>query len=205
LLNRIVVPEDIDYGTDNALSELHDYTYGITSDALAQFAVAFSTLIHDVDHRGVPNGQLAQEIPQLGDRYKNTSVAEQNSVDLAWNLLMEPQFKDLQGCIFTDEAEVTRFRKYVVNLVIATDIFEKQMKQRRQERWTKAFAYENRTESSDTVTVTSVWTRQQEDEAANMKATIVLEHIIQAADVSHTMQHWKVYKVSGMPLPMSFN
>jgi hypothetical protein len=92
-----------------------------------------------------------------------------------------------------------------VNLVIATDIFEKQMKERRQERWIKAFAYDNKTESSDSYTATSVLTRLQEDEAANMKATIVLEHIIQAADVSHTMQHWKVYKVSGMSSPMLFN
>ena len=27
----------------------------------------------------------------------------------------------------------------------------------------------------------------------NRKATIVLEHLIQASDVSHTMQHWHVY------------
>jgi hypothetical protein len=27
----------------------------------------------------------------------------------------------------------------------------------------------------------------------NTRATIVLEHIIQASDVSHTMQHWHVY------------
>jgi len=27
-----------------------------------------------------------------------------------------------------------------------------------------------------------------------MRATIVIEHIIQAADVSHCMQHWQVYK-----------
>ena len=27
----------------------------------------------------------------------------------------------------------------------------------------------------------------------NRKATIVIEHLIQASDVSHTMQHWEVY------------
>lgn len=27
-----------------------------------------------------------------------------------------------------------------------------------------------------------------------MRATIVLEHVIQASDVSHTMQHWHVYQ-----------
>jgi 3'5'-cyclic nucleotide phosphodiesterase len=28
----------------------------------------------------------------------------------------------------------------------------------------------------------------------DLKATIVIEHIIQASDVSHTMQHWHVYR-----------
>ncbi len=27
----------------------------------------------------------------------------------------------------------------------------------------------------------------------NRKATIVIEHLIQASDVAHTMQHWHVY------------
>lgn len=31
-------------------------------------------------------------------------------------------------------------------------------------------------------------------DAVNRKATIVIEHIIQASDISHTMQHWHVYR-----------
>lgn len=31
------------------------------------------------------------------------------------------------------------------------------------------------------------------EEDRNMKATIVIEHIIQASDVAHTMQHWHIY------------
>ena len=27
-----------------------------------------------------------------------------------------------------------------------------------------------------------------------MKATIVIEHLIQASDISHTMQHWHIYR-----------
>ena len=35
---------------------------------------------------------------------------------------------------------------------------------------------------------------QQDDEHNDLRATIVIEHIIQASDVSHTMQHWHVYR-----------
>merc|ERR1711971_52761 len=53
LLSRIVAPDmDFDHHV-----QLHDHTYGITSDPLTQFACVFAALIHDVDHPGVPNAQ----------------------------------------------------------------------------------------------------------------------------------------------------
>jgi len=62
LLQRVVAP-DITFKrrslqmTDRSFkkqvaSDLHAYTYGITSDPLTQFAIVFSALIHDVDHWG---------------------------------------------------------------------------------------------------------------------------------------------------------
>ena len=155
---------------------------------LSQFAVMFSALIHDVDHTGVPNGQLINENPELGGRYKGKSVAEQNSVDISWDLLMEPRFIDLQQCIFHDEHELRRFRQYIVNFVMATDIFNKEMKELRNDRWDKAF------NMLDYGSIDGESLGSEDDEGLNLKATIVLEHIIQAADVSHTMQHWAVYK-----------
>ena len=127
----------------------------------------FCALIHDVDHNGVSNYQLCKENLELAEKYKNRSVAEQNSVDLAWGLLMEPRFKDLQECIFADEIELTRFRQLLVNVVLATDIFDKDMKVKRNNRWEKVFHSEV---ESDDVT-----------QYRNLKATIVIEHIIQAA------------------------
>ena len=54
LLGRIVAPknENEEQGSDR---ELHDNTYGLTSDPLTQFAIVLSALIHDVDHYGVAN------------------------------------------------------------------------------------------------------------------------------------------------------
>jgi class 3 adenylate cyclase len=188
LLNRIVIPENVDYEREsNAIaSDLHDYTYGITSDPLTQFAVVFSALVHDADHTGVPNAQLAKENPDMADLYRDQSIAEQNSVDLAWDLFMDPRYKDLQECVAATRKESLRFRQLVVNSVMATDIFDKDMKELRDKRWDKAFhrgSDENRVISESSI-----------EEDRNMKATIVIEHIIQASDVAHTMQHWHIYQ-----------
>jgi hypothetical protein len=62
-----------------------------------------------------------------------------------------------------------RFRQLIVNTVLATDIFDKDLNGLRRSRWEEAFA-------------------DSKDFDPDMRATIVLEHIIQASDVSHTMQ-----------------
>jgi hypothetical protein len=181
LLERVVNPDDIDYDGESAAiaSHVHNYTYGITSDPLTQFAVVFCALIHDVDHTGVSNGQLIKENAHIATLYKNKSVAEQNSIDLTWDLLMSEEYSALRSCIYTDEMEFKRFRQLVVNTVLATDIFDKELSALRKNRWTKAFKEVSLAESST--------------DAANRKATIVIEHLIQASDVSHTMQHWEIY------------
>lgn len=121
LLNRIVAPTDVDFSNNATRSQmLHDHTYGITSDPLTQFACILSALIHDVDHTGVPNSQLANENEVLAQYYKNRSVAEQNSVDIAWELLLDPAFSNLRATIYQTEEEMKRFRQLVVNSVMAT-------------------------------------------------------------------------------------
>jgi class 3 adenylate cyclase len=179
LLSRIVAP-DIDIeGSDGAF--LHDHTYGITSDPLTQFACILAALIHDVDHQGVPNTVLVKENDPLALKYRGRSVAEQNSVDIAWSLMMEERFDHLRDAICPTDVELARFRQLVVNSVMATDIMDKDLKQARNLRWDKAFSATSSLEESK---------RDQ----VNRKATIVIEHLIQASDVSHTMQHWDVYR-----------
>ena len=87
LLSRIVNTDDGNrlgrsaYGADvfnmvdfAELADLAGHSYGITSDPLTQFAAVFSAIIHDVDH---PNRK---------------SIAEQNSVGLAWEMLMQDEY-----------------------------------------------------------------------------------------------------------------
>lgn len=144
-LKRIVTPEIDDAkvelcGEAEARKILHDYTHGINSDPITQFAIVFSGLIHDVDHRGISNNQLAKEHPEMAHHYKGKSIAEQNSVDCAWSLLMADQFSELRSCLFTTQDEFATFRQVVVNVVMATDIFDKELNEQRKQRWEKAFS-----------------------------------------------------------------
>jgi 3'5'-cyclic nucleotide phosphodiesterase len=187
LLSRIVAPSDVlddyrDRAQKDLVSTLHDHTYGITSDPLTQFACVFSALIHDTDHSGAPNTQLVKENVDLAERYGGKSVAEQNSIDLAWALLMRPNYNDLRRTICSSAVEFARFRQLVVNSVMATDIMDADLKMLRNMRWSKAF--------SEGGQVSDPSPRDQ----VNRKATIVIEHLIQASDVSHTMQHWHIYR-----------
>lgn len=176
LLSRIVAP-DLDDATEKTL---HDHTYGITSDPLVWFAVVFAALIHDVDHTGVPNAQLVKEGAPVAALYLDKSVAEQNSVDISWDLLMEPAYSNLRYTIYATTAEFKRFRQLVVNSVMATDIVDKEMKMMRNDRWANAFDPRMHNASPGMV--------------RTLKSTIVIEHLIQASDVAHTMQHWHIYR-----------
>jgi class 3 adenylate cyclase len=182
LLSRIVVPDIGEETGKDTASTLHDHTYGITSDPLTQFACVFSALIHDADHTGVPNSQLNKENSILAKVYKDKSVAEQNSVDLCWDLLMDSTFDKLRTAIYSTVDEKKRFRQLVVNSVMATDIMDKDLKVLRNSRWEKAFS-EN-----------ACIQEESKVDAVDRKATIVIEHLIQASDVSHTMQHWHIYR-----------
>jgi 3'5'-cyclic nucleotide phosphodiesterase len=122
LLSRIVAPSDLDFESSAARNQtLHDHTYGITSDPLTQFACVLSALIHDVDHTGVPNAQLVKENPEFARMYKDRSVAEQNSVDVAWDLLFDDCYSDLRATIYTTDDELQRFRQLVVNSVMVRE------------------------------------------------------------------------------------
>eukprot|EP00980_Cylindrotheca_fusiformis_P003246 scaffold735_cov116-Cylindrotheca_fusiformis.AAC.16 len=183
LLTRIVKVDDgngLRTSSDEIdLDDMAEHSYGITSDPLTQFSVVFSAIIHDLDHPGVPNAQLVKENTRNAQIFKK-SVAEQNSVELAWSMLMAKEYEALRACIYHTEDDLRRFRQLVVNTVMATDIVDKELQALRKARWETAFAETSIQDASIS--------------SDDCKATIVIEHLIQASDVSHTMQHWHVYK-----------
>ena len=178
LLSRIVSPANKSGSSKYDASELYEQTFGLASDPLAQFAVVFAALIHDVDHSGVPNAQLVRENHELATTYKHRSIAEQHSIDLAWSLLMQPGFEDLTASIFADATELLRFRQIVVNSVMATDCIDKKLDTLRGARWEKAFG-EGKGNTSK--------------EDMDRKATCVIATLMQAADSFHALGHWHLY------------
>lgn len=65
----------------------------------------------------------------------------------------------MQRVIFETDGEYTRFRQVVVNVVMATDIFDKELSDLRKKRWEKAFDPEHSDEDDE-----------------NRKATIAIAH-----------------------------
>lgn len=163
---------DVEQGDANNLRDV----LGFGSDPLASFAIVFSALIHDVDHRGIPNAQLIKEEQSLGFAYRYTSVAEQNSFDISWNVLLSPRFNSLRNILFGNLEELLRFRKFVAVSVLATDIMDQKINASRKDRWDHVFDPEN-----------------VDNNNRGRKATVAIEHIMQVSDIAHTMQHWQVY------------
>jgi hypothetical protein len=149
----------------------HKSTFGLGSDPLAQLALVFAALIRDVDYSGVPNSQVALEGGELAKKYTRC-MAEQNSFDLAWNQLMQPEFEDLRAAICADEDELKRFRQIVINAVLATDYSDPQLLAMRQKR-----AGEIK-DSGD----------------LNLKATATMVLLLQAADAFHAISQWQMYQ-----------
>lgn len=142
-------------------------------DPLTHFSLIVAALVHDVDHPGVPNLQLVEENDALAKIYK-TSVAERNSLDVFWNILNQPSFTVLRRAIYQTSDEFEHFRQVMVQAILATDIMDKSMQQDRLRR-AEACARPG-----------SICSKEKQ-------TTSLIENLMQAADISHTMQSWELY------------
>lgn len=167
LVSRVVGP-----GEES--SSVSNKCFGLSCDPLAQFASVFAAIVHDTQHPGVSNSQLVNEGSTLAQAYEFRSVAEQHAVQTIWELLNDDAFPDLRRALCATQAEVRRFRQLLVNLVLATDILDVDQRIERDRRWNLVFGEEDET-------ATDLYSR---------RATVLAEHLIQAADIGHTMQHW---------------
>lgn len=68
-----------------------------------------------------------EEDPVLAAKFSNKSIAEQHSVTLAWDIFMADEYKNLREVMFATKAGLMRFRQLLVNIVLATDIFDREL------------------------------------------------------------------------------
>lgn len=155
---------------------------------LSEAAVSLLSFIaFSLDHPGVTNMQLVKENKRMAKIFQGRCIAEQNSFQCAWDLLMDPSFDYLRQAIYTTKEEFHHFRDLAINAVLATDLFDKELNDDRQRRWQLAFP-------EDEYNTIEVAPKASEKDISDRRATVVLEYIVQASDVAHTMQHWQVYR-----------
>jgi len=153
-----------------SLQKHSDEEHPVAFDPLVRFTVVLSALVHNIGHTGVPNDRLKVENPGLAEKYNNKSISEQNAIDTTWNIFMANEHQNLREFLFgSSVAECKRLRELMVNGVMATDLSDPVLKALRKRRWTKA--------STD----------------PNTKATLVMEHILQASSVGHHFQEWGIF------------
>jgi len=169
-------------------TEMADTIY----DPWLHFAISFAALLHDVDHRGLPNATLMAEHDPVTEKYGDpkclSSYAEWNSADIGLNLLLSEQFSELYSLI----SNQSKFCNTVRNLILCTDIASKPRRDICMRRWDKACTQSGRS-SLDTA-VTDSTTKQGITKLFSQEAAqTISEQIMLAADVSHTMQHFEVF------------
>ncbi|KAL3910341.1 MAG: hypothetical protein SGARI_002170, partial [Bacillariaceae sp.] len=119
--------------------EIAPFSYGFKDDPLMQFALLFAALIHDVQHQGIPNRQLAIEDDELAIKYNDQSIAENQSLFIGFSELLKSQYDKLRFVIFPEKEDYRRFRLAVVNLVLGTDIASPERSQIGKSKWKEAF------------------------------------------------------------------
>ena len=97
---------------------------------------------------------------------------------------MQPAFKDLRACLFGNQEDVDFFRTLLVKTILATDLWDKEMSETRRRRWESVM--------SDSAKQ-SFGNQTSEVKIASERAVVVVEHLIQVSDVSHTVQHFNVF------------
>ena len=204
--------------TEN-LCDLQDVNLSACSPActiakcpLLQFATVFAAFIHDVDHVGVPNRQLIQEGNQLAILYNDQSVAEQHSIYVALSTLSEDRFSDFYKMVAPTSVDRILFRRLVIDMVLCTDIASPSRLQIGMSKWKSAF--ETPTEvvnppsrrhtidfSTDEGSLIDLGIkyalnlddRLVKESPQGLKVASILEQIMQAVDVAHTMQSWDIF------------
>ena len=177
---------------------------------LLQFATVFAAFVHDVDHVGVPNRQLVEEGNQLAILYNDQSVAEQHSIYVALSTLSEDRFSDFYKMVAPTSVDRALFRRLVIDMVLCTDIASPERLQIGMSKWKSAFVTPTEVVMPPSRRHTIDFSiddgslidlgikyalnldgRLVKESPQGLKVASILEQIMQAVDVAHTMQSWE--------------
>eukprot|EP00499_Haloplacidia_sp_CaronLabIsolate_P003020 CAMPEP_0196790036 /NCGR_PEP_ID=MMETSP1104-20130614/27588_1 /TAXON_ID=33652 /ORGANISM="Cafeteria sp., Strain Caron Lab Isolate" /LENGTH=448 /DNA_ID=CAMNT_0042160401 /DNA_START=1 /DNA_END=1347 /DNA_ORIENTATION=+ len=136
--------------------------------AREKFALLFGAAIHDFRHKGVSNAFLTNTQHQVAVLYNDRSVLENMSVAEAFHLMRRPEF-NLTG--EWARASLIKFRKLVVDVVLATDL-------------AMHFDYAGRFK----VKHSSLSWEEEGDRH------LVMAIILKAADICHPAKPWELHK-----------
>jgi hypothetical protein len=135
-------------------------------DPWLHFGLTFAALLHDVDHKGLPNASLKTHSDPLSIRYGSPicmcSYAEWNSIDIGLSLLESDEFDLLRGVLLNhhnqnqsnnnrgddggadssnnDSGGGENFLEMVHDLVLCTDIASSQRRELGMSKWERIFA-----------------------------------------------------------------
>jgi hypothetical protein len=175
-----------DEGLSVVVMDSSSYTQYLVGDPLVKFAMVLAALVHDLDHRGVPNDVLHTEEPTLSAAYRRRSVHEQNALEMSWSALFSEGLEDLRSVLFADVDDLQLFRRVLVNCVMATDIFDSDLQALREMRFRQAFRSPLPEEAASGADSDATGLRRRQ-------ATVAMEIMMQAADVAPTIQPWFLY------------
>lgn len=144
----------LDMMLQNSHQQSRNPTFGLRDDPIQLLGLVFAALIHDVEHAGIPNRQLALESDPLAIQFNDISIAEQRSLFIAFTELLKDDYTDLRIAMFgtasvgVDSEIYRRFRMTVVNLVLNTDIASPERTQLAKSKYKEAFGEKVRRSNS---------------------------------------------------------
>ncbi len=179
----------------NELVKMLNHMRNIFDDPITSFACVLACLVHDVDHDGAPKRRSSWS----PNGYQKQVSMEQNSIHVAWSLMLQSEFKLLREAIFgssTDgnDSDLNRFRYIFVRGVLATEINPAHNRNDAQ--------YDPNHSLSKSQLFPEQATSQQSEMIGALlrppseimgKAMSMLEYMMQLSDVGHMIQQWPIY------------
>jgi hypothetical protein len=145
-------------------------------DPMIQLAMFFAGIIH-----------------KLGFEPKEWASNNPVTVNMAWDLFMDPGYGGLRDYIFENEKDLKRFRALVnVFVEVATDSGD--LRRKHDECWEKIFGKNaGSSDGGSTAEYSDVTSAEDAVTKSARQAQLVAELVIQASCDHHYFQHWKLF------------